>query len=97
MMQDYEYFIAISLRDKLKEMVKGRVFCEVQNDQLYIEIRTEELGIYKYYLTGANPTQTSKMLGCLLVWYGLWPCHIMALVEILRFNLEPEYNPMIDT
>ena len=62
MMQDYEYFIAISLRDKLKEMVKGRVFCEVQNDQLYIEIRTEELGIYKYYLENFSENLTKGSL-----------------------------------
>lgn len=35
-MRDYEYLISIALRDKLKESIKGRVFCKVEYDYLYI-------------------------------------------------------------
>ena len=49
-MTDYEYQIAINLRDKLKEIVKGRVFCEVNDDCLHVEITTKELDTYKYDL-----------------------------------------------
>ena len=47
-MRDYEYLISIALRDKLKESIKGRVFCKVEYDYLYISIQTRELDRFEY-------------------------------------------------
>ena len=50
-MRDYEYLISIALRDKLKESIKGRVFCKVEYDYLYISIQTRELDRFEYRYT----------------------------------------------
>lgn len=47
-MRDYEYLFSIALQDKLKESIKGRVFCKVENDYLYISVQTKELDRYEY-------------------------------------------------
>lgn len=47
-MLDYEYLVSIALRDKLKEKVKGHVFCAVRHNELYISIKTRELDRYVY-------------------------------------------------
>ncbi len=47
-MRDYEYLFSMALRDKLKESIKGRVFCKVENDYLYISIKTRELDRFEY-------------------------------------------------
>lgn len=49
-MLDYEYLVSIALRDKLKEKIKGRVFCAVKYDKLYISIKTRELDGFEYYI-----------------------------------------------
>lgn len=46
-MMDYEYLFSNSLYEALKSKVKGRVFCEVKDDSLHIQIQTREIGIFE--------------------------------------------------
>ena len=52
-MVDYEYLFATNLHQKLKEIVKGKVFCAIKNDHLYVSIETKEIGKYEYTLNSS--------------------------------------------
>ena len=47
-MLNYEYLFIMALRDKLKERIKGRVYCEIKDDHLHVEITTKEIGKFEY-------------------------------------------------
>lgn len=49
-MIDYEYLFVTNLHQKLKEAIKGKVFCAIKDDHLYISIETKEIGKYEYML-----------------------------------------------
>ena len=49
MMQDYEYLFAMNVQQRLKDMVKARVYCKInQEDELYVEIEERDSGIGYY-------------------------------------------------
>ena len=49
MMQDYEYLFAMNVQQRLKDMVKARVFCKINpDDELYVEIEERDSGIGYY-------------------------------------------------
>ena len=52
-MVDYEYLFATNLYQKLKEIVKGKVFCAIKDDHLYVSIETKEIGKYEYTLNSS--------------------------------------------
>lgn len=52
-MVDYEYLFATNLHQKLKEIVKGKVFCAIKDDHLYVSIETKEIGKYEYMLNSS--------------------------------------------
>ena len=52
-MVDYEYLFATNLHQKLKEIVKGKVFCAIKDDHLYVSIETKEIGKYEYTLNSS--------------------------------------------
>lgn len=52
-MVDYEYLFATNLHQKLKEIVKGKVFCVIKNDNLYVSIETKEIGKYEYTMNNS--------------------------------------------
>ena len=52
-MVDYEYLFATNLHQKLKEIVKGKVFCAIKNDHLYVSIETKEIGKYEYTMNNS--------------------------------------------
>ena len=52
-MVDYEYLFATNLHQKLKEIVKGKVFCTIKDDHLYVSIETKEIGKYEYTLNSS--------------------------------------------
>lgn len=60
MMRDYEYLFAMNVQQKLKDMVKARVYCKINpEDELYVEIEDRDSGI-GYYC--AIPGFSQKML-----------------------------------
>ena len=52
-MVDYEYLFATNLLQKLKEIVKGKVFCAIKDDHLYVSIETKEIGKYEYTMNNS--------------------------------------------
>ena len=52
-MVDYEYLFATNLHQKLKEIIKGKVFCAIKDDHLYVSIETKEIGKYEYTLNSS--------------------------------------------
>ena len=52
-MVDYEYLFATNLHQKLKEIIKGKVFCAIKDDHLYVSIETKEIGKYEYMLNSS--------------------------------------------
>lgn len=52
-MVDYEYLFATNLHQKLKEAIKGKVFCAIKDDRLYVSIETKEIGKYEYTLNSS--------------------------------------------
>ena len=52
-MVDYEYLFSTNLHQKLKEIVKGKVFCAIKDDHLYVSIETKEIGKYEYMLNSS--------------------------------------------
>lgn len=52
-MVDYEYLFATNLHQKLKEIVKGKVFCAIKDDHLYVSIETKEIGKYEYTMNNS--------------------------------------------
>ena len=52
-MVDYEYLFATNLHQKLKEIVKGKVFCVIKDDHLYVSIETKEIGKYEYTINNS--------------------------------------------
>lgn len=51
-MKDYEEIFATSLHTKLKEKIKGKIYCRIRNDQLYVSI--ENVNIKKFEVTVDN-------------------------------------------
>lgn len=47
-MVDYEYLFTTNLHQKLKKTIKGKVFCAIKDDHLYVSIETKEIGKYEY-------------------------------------------------
>lgn len=41
-MQEYEYLFSNTLHEKLKEKIKGKIFCKVIDDILIVDIDTRE-------------------------------------------------------
>ena len=52
-MVDYEYLFATNLHQKQKEIVKGKVFCAIKDDHLYVSIETKEIGKYEYTMNNS--------------------------------------------
>lgn len=52
-MVDYEYLFATNLHQKLKETIKGKIFCAIKDDHLYVSIETKEIGKYEYTLNNS--------------------------------------------
>lgn len=52
-MVDYEYLFATNLHQKLKEIVKGKVFCAIKDNHLYVSIETKEIGKYEYTMNNS--------------------------------------------
>ena len=52
-MVDYEYLFATNLHQKLKEAIKGKVFCAIKHDHVYVSVETKEIGKYEYTLNSS--------------------------------------------
>ena len=52
-MAAYASLFATNLHQKLKEIVKGKVFCAIKNDHLYVSIETKEIGKYEYTMNNS--------------------------------------------
>lgn len=52
-MVNYEYLFTTTLHQKLKEIIKGKVFCAIKEDHLYVSIETKEIGKYEYTINSS--------------------------------------------
>ena len=52
-MVDYEYLFATNLHQKLQEIVKGKVFCGIKDDDVYVSSETKEMGKQEYTMNNS--------------------------------------------